>query len=426
MRARPGLALKRGIHFMSRLPGLTLLLGAVLLAPPHSEAGQDQAPGGGRTVRVHDIEMYYEERGSGEPLVLLHGFGACGRKWEPFPARLGEHYRVIVPDLRGHGRSTNSSGAFTHRQAAADVFALLDRLGVGRFRAMGISTGGMTLLHMATQQPSRVEAMVLIGATHYFPEQARAIMRATAERPAPQYLEFLQECATRGETQARELAREFGAFKDSYGDMNFTPPLLGTIKARTLIVHGDRDEFFPVEIPVEMHRAIPGSALWIIPKGGHVPIFGERATEFREVVAPFLRGASAKGGRPSDAGAFDPEEIRAAERQVIQALESTDPTAWVYMYTEDAVFLESGPPVVGRQALLEMAKAMKPLSSVTISPERTEGRGDLAYVYCRGSWVNGRPPEVGTTSRMRGVMIWRKQSDGRWLIAQEVLVPDAE
>jgi pimeloyl-ACP methyl ester carboxylesterase len=55
--------------------------------------------------------------------------------------------------------------------------------------------------------------------------------------------------------------------------MNFTAPFLATITARTLIVHGDRDQFFPVEIPYEMYRSILKSFLWIIPRGGHVPIF---------------------------------------------------------------------------------------------------------------------------------------------------------
>ena len=174
------------------------------------------------------------------------------------------------------------------------MFALLDQLGVTRFRAMGISTGGMTLLHMATRQPSRVEAMVLIGATHYFPEQARVIMRKESQRdPTPQDLQYYRECVARGDSQIRELAKQFGEFKDSYEDMNFTAPLLGTIKARTLIVHGDRDEFFPVSIPVEMYRSIPGSALWIIPHGDHVPILGAHAREFQEVVVPFLQGKRA-------------------------------------------------------------------------------------------------------------------------------------
>lgn len=269
--------------------GLTVVLG---LLAAQLLVGQAQSPAG-RTVRVNDIDMYVEEHGSGEPLVLLHGFGACGRMWSPFYGELAKHFRLIVPDLRGHGRSSNPAGTFTHRQSASDVFALLDTLEITRFRAMGISTGGMTLLHMASRQPAQVEAMVLIGATTYFPEQARQIMRQESQRgAAPQDLEFYRECA-RSDAQARELSRQFGAFKDSYEDMNFTPPLLGTIKARTLIVHGDRDEFFPVNIPVEMYRSIPGSALWIVPQGDHVPIFGPRTRGFLDVVLPFLRGDGA-------------------------------------------------------------------------------------------------------------------------------------
>ena len=249
----------------------------------------------GRSVRVHDIDMYYHEQGAGEPLVLLHGFGGCGQQWEPFLITLSKHFRLILVDLRGHGKSTNPSGAFTHRQSAKDVFVLLDKLSITRFKAMGISSGGMTLLHMATQQPARIDAMVLIGATHYFPEQARTIMRKEAEGPlSPETIRYFQECATRGESQVRELAKQFGEFKDSYEDMNFTTPLLGTIKARTLIVHGDRDEFFPVSIPVEMYNAIKGSALWIIPNGDHVPIYGRHARKFEEDAVDFLQGPKKK------------------------------------------------------------------------------------------------------------------------------------
>ena len=204
--------------------------------------------------------------------------------------RLAETYQLIIPDLRGHGRSTNPSGTFTHRQSALDVYAMLDQLGVKRFKAMGISTGGMTLLHMATQQRDRVEAMVLIGATSSFPEEARAIMREVAKDSFPPDLrQMYGRCATRGDPQMSQLAAQFGRFKDSYDDMNFTAPFLGSITARTLIVHGDRDEFFPVSIPVEMYRAIPGAALWIVPEGGHVPVFGSHLREFQEVTLTFLQ-----------------------------------------------------------------------------------------------------------------------------------------
>jgi pimeloyl-ACP methyl ester carboxylesterase len=128
----------------------------------------------GRTEPVNDIEMYVELRGEGEPLVLLHGGGGVGANWglifkEPPPG-----YRLVIPDLRGHGRSTNPTEDFTFRQSARDVLALLDRLGIERCQAIGMSLGAKTLLHVATQQPSRVEAMVLVSATPYFPERWRS------------------------------------------------------------------------------------------------------------------------------------------------------------------------------------------------------------------------------------------------------------
>ena len=281
---------------MTRISRFTLALALFMTgAGLHWAMGQE--PGPGRTHRVNDIEMYYEVRGTGEPLLLLHGFGGCGQDWQPFVGPLAERYRLVIPDLRGHGWSTNPSGTFTHRQAALDVLTLLDRLGVQRIRAMGISSGGMTLLHVATQQPKRVEAMVLIGATIYFPEQAREFMRLVARDSIPAETRgWFHNCARRGEAQARWLMRQFGSFKDSYDDVNFTAPYLSTISARTLIVHGDRDEFFPVSIPVEMYQAIPHSALWIIPQGRHVPIFGAHANEFQNVVIEFLRGGA--GQRP--------------------------------------------------------------------------------------------------------------------------------
>jgi uncharacterized protein (TIGR02246 family) len=121
---------------------------------------------------------------------------------------------------------------------------------------------------------------------------------------------------------------------------------------------------------------------------------------------------------------FDPEEIRTATTKLIAALEDPDPTAWVYMYTEDAVLLEAGSaPLEGRAQLLELARSMPPMSSVTISVTRTEGHGSLAYMFGTASWVNGRPPQAGSTSKAYVVIVWRKEADGQWRVAQEALVP---
>jgi pimeloyl-ACP methyl ester carboxylesterase len=265
-------------------------VGLVLVLAAAHPAFAQATSGGGTTVRVNGADMYYETSGQGQPLVLLHGFNNSGAVWAKLVPEFAKAYHVIVPDLRGHGRSTNPARQFTHRQSALDVFALLDTLGIKQFKAMGISSGGMTLIHMATQQPSRVEAMVLIGATIYFPEQARAIMRkATVEALTPQEYDRRRQIHKLGDEQIRMLQQQFHDFKDSYDDMNFTAPYLSTVSARTLIVHGDRDQFFRVEIPVEMYRAIPGSQLWIVPQGGHVPIF-DPMVPFAPTASRFLAG----------------------------------------------------------------------------------------------------------------------------------------
>lgn len=264
----------------------TASLVALAIAPLPARA-QTAPPG--EIVAVNGIEMHYEEKGSGEPLLLLHGFGACVDEWRPFAEVLAKDYRVIMVDLRGHGWSTNPANTFTMRQSGDDIAALLDAMGIERTKAIGISAGGMTLMHLATRHPERVEAMVLIGASTHFPEQAREITRgASWENTPPENQRQMQACAKHGGDQAEQIARQFGGFADSYEDMTFTPPTLATIKARTLIVHGDRDEFFPVDIPVAMYEAIPRSELWIVPDGDHVPIFGKRMPEFLRVAQRFL------------------------------------------------------------------------------------------------------------------------------------------
>jgi pimeloyl-ACP methyl ester carboxylesterase len=76
--------------------------------------------------------------------------------------------------------------------------------------------------------------------------------------------------------------------------MNFTPPLLNTITASTLIVYGDRDFLYPIEMAVEMYRAIPRAALWVVPNGGHGPVFLDAAAQFTQTVRDFYRMSSTK------------------------------------------------------------------------------------------------------------------------------------
>ena len=125
---------------------------------------------------------------------------------------------------------------------------------------------------------------------------------------------------------------------------------------------------------------------------------------------------------------FNVAEIRAAEKLLVRALEEKDPIGRVQMYTEDATFVAPGVPAVqGRDALLKRAKVASPVSSFVITPLETEGDGHLAYVYGHFSWVNGPTAANGDEKRssMRFLIVWRKETDGRWRIARELLNSDA-
>lgn len=244
------------------------------------------------TVPINDIEMYYEVEGAGQPLLLLHGGTGCQENWvhagRDFFVR---EYMLIKPDARGHGRTTNSHDTITHRQCALDTLGLLDHLGIRKCRAIGLSMGGNILLHMATLQPDRIEAMIVVSAAMYFPEQARAIMRQVAapENHPTEDWETMRKFHKQGDEQIAALWRWTHEMKDSYDDMDFTPPSLSRITAPTLIVYGDRDPLYPVEMAVEMYRAIPRSALWVVPNGGHGPVFSGAAAQFAQTALAFFR-----------------------------------------------------------------------------------------------------------------------------------------
>jgi pimeloyl-ACP methyl ester carboxylesterase len=161
------------------------------------------------SVELNDIEMYYEMEGTGEPLLLLHGGTGCQEDWI-YSGRdqFASEYAIIKPDARGHGKTSNPQKTITHRQCALDTLALLDHLGIEKCRAIGLSMGGNILLHMATLQPERIEAMVVVSATMYFPEQTRAIMRQIP-RPTSSRLKNGKGCA-RATSSAISKSQAYG------------------------------------------------------------------------------------------------------------------------------------------------------------------------------------------------------------------------
>lgn len=245
------------------------------------------------TQMVDGMEMYYRIGGSGPPLVLLHGFTLIGKVWNRFLDELGKHNTVIVPDLPGMGRSARPAGHFTHREAAQLVFGILDALGVERVRGIGHSSGGIMLIHMATQQPDRMEAMVLVAGAHRLPQGVRQKRRAGANRwenLSPERLEDQRLMHPGGDPQIRWIMEQFDGMGDNFVDWDVSPEHLMTIETKSLLVWGDRDLNFPVEFALEMYRAMPNAALWVLPGQGHMALWQseEARAMFPDIVHKFF------------------------------------------------------------------------------------------------------------------------------------------
>lgn len=234
----------------------------------------------GQIISVNGIELYFEIHGTGAPLLLLHGFTGSGAALLPAFKELTKDHQLIIPDLRGHGRSTNPSNKFTHREAAADIFGLLDHLKLDSCYAIGFSAGGNILLHMAIQQPHRIKSMAVVSATPYFPEASRTIMKLPIEDASNEAWEAMRKIHYHGDEQIKMLWTQANAFSTSHDDMNLTIEDLSKISTKTFIVQGDRDPLYPIEISIEMYRNISDSYLWVIPNGGHVPLSNETIPEF--------------------------------------------------------------------------------------------------------------------------------------------------
>jgi len=137
-----------------------------------------------------------------------------------------------------------------------------------------------------------------VSATPRFPTELRVaaaqFTREAFDRLTETERSQLRARHVHGDPQIAALYAMTRGFSTSYDDMAFTTASLSTITARTLIVHGDRDPLYPLELAVELYRAIPRSALWMVPNAGHGPVFGPLAEPFRNAVLAHLAGATGR------------------------------------------------------------------------------------------------------------------------------------
>ena len=245
-----------------------------------------------KTVQLNNGTcLSFEDRGAGDPLFLLHAFTGTGRDWQlvfDFEA-LASRYRIIIPDARGHGLSTDPGERFTFQRCALDVLELADRLGIAAFQAAGMSLGAKTLLHVATAAPERVRKLVLVSGTPRFPEPTRDLLRRIAASPhSDEEWAQMRNKHPQGDACIERLWSLPARFAEDERDLCFSPQQLHTIRASTLIVSGDRDPLYPVELAVELYRGIPNSYLYVVPNAGHNPVFGPDRERFVDRALTFL------------------------------------------------------------------------------------------------------------------------------------------
>ena len=114
-------------------------------------------------TRVGDIDVYYEKRGSGEPVLLIHGLGSSTEDWEYQVERLASRYTVVSYDVRGHGQTGKPRGRYSVAQFASDAAGLIERLGLGPVHVQGISMGGMIAFQLAVDKPDLVRSLTIVN-----------------------------------------------------------------------------------------------------------------------------------------------------------------------------------------------------------------------------------------------------------------------
>ncbi len=280
-------------------------------------------------IRVRDVELHYEETGSGPPCVLVHGGpGISHPAALPLFAPLGDRVRLIAYEHRGHGQSARAPvHTYTQRELAEDLHAFCQALRLERPIIVGTSAGGFVSLLYAGQYPEEPRAVVLIGtsASRRFMERATANMQRLGTPAMQQAYRTLWDGSLndpevfrrafetvlplyyydRSRAPATLAGRRFDpetrrALIRDYATYD-ARPLLSRIAVPTFVAVGRHDWICPVEESVEISGSIRGAELHIFERSGHSPHI-EEAAAFFEALRAFLNRVLGEGGRgPLDA-----------------------------------------------------------------------------------------------------------------------------
>jgi pimeloyl-ACP methyl ester carboxylesterase len=254
------------------------------------------------SVREADLgthRLAYADIGAGEPIVFMHGGLMDHQSWgNQLP--LADHFRLILPDTRGHGRSGGADLSATYSVFAGDLIGLMDWLGLERANLVGFSDGGCSALHAAIDHPDRVANLVLIGTPYNMASYNEGVVEhfhaMRQEGFEASVRPLVQEVV--GKMRAHMSAAEWDAYwrrivKGLWvSEPDFALSDLAAIRAPTLILHGEHERSVSIRASRDMAATIPDCELVHVPGASHSAAQDEPAF-VNDTILRFLQAGAA-------------------------------------------------------------------------------------------------------------------------------------
>ena len=249
-------------------------------------------------VKVNGVELAYARRGTGTPLVLLHGYPLDHRIWDEVVPLLEDKFDLILPDLRGFGNSSTVDTAYTMDDYASDIAGLLDSLGIQKAAVAGHSMGGYVALAFARLFPDRVAGLGLVASQTPAdpPDRKEGRYKSAAEVAAKGIggvVDVMTPKFTNAptlQTHARKVMERqnpqayIGALK-AMAERPDSTPLLASMTYPLILIHGDADMLIPIERAQEVKEAVPHALLAELPGVGHLPMLEAKEETARTLSA---------------------------------------------------------------------------------------------------------------------------------------------
>jgi 3-oxoadipate enol-lactonase len=242
-------------------------------------------------VRDPTMHVRLDGRPDAAPLVLLHSLGTDLRVWDPQADELSRVFRVIRPDLRGHGLTEVTPGPYSIRDMALDIVALLDALEISRAHVAGLSIGGMIAQALASLAPHRVASLILCDTAMTIPplelwrDRAATVrgrgMAAIADAVVARWV--TSEFAGAAEVQGlramllRTAPEGYAGAAEAIAAADLAPTTR-VLDVPTLVLVGDRDEATPLASAEALREAISGARLETIASAAHIPTLEQPAS----------------------------------------------------------------------------------------------------------------------------------------------------